>query len=147
MSDLVPSLRDSVLDPSVDFIEEICEIGIDSILDNTILREIPIVKAVAAICGVGANIHERNLLKQTIAFMHGFRTGTLDSEKIETYRRELKNNPKKQERELSRILVVLSHEIYEVKSKHLGIAFNAVVMDSMIKTPKVFTEASSASNR
>ena len=30
MSDLVPSLRDSVLDPSVDFIEEICEIGIDS---------------------------------------------------------------------------------------------------------------------
>lgn len=103
MNELVPALKDTLFAPTYELVAEYAEIGIDSLLENDALKGIPVVGTLAAICKVGYNIHERNLIKQTLDFVIGFNTGTISQEKIDEHRYELENNPAKAEKERSRL--------------------------------------------
>jgi len=80
-TDLVPSLRDSLYNNSIkDLSVDITEIGVDVAINEGILSEVPIVKTVVAIGKTGLAIRERNLMKQTIAFINGVNEGTISEE-------------------------------------------------------------------
>lgn len=145
MSNLIPSFKDSVLTPMSDPIADSLEAGIDSILESDILKAIPIVRTVSAVCKIGVNLHERNLLKQTLQFIKGFNERSLDKETIEEYRLELENNPKKQEKELGRVIIILGKQIDEQQSQVLGSFYNSFVRGA-ISWDK-FCELSEANSR
>lgn len=102
MESLVPSLRESLFSPTYELTGELLEVGIDALIDNEALKAIPVVNTISAFCKVGYNLHERNLIKQTLSFIEGFNSGSIDSEQLEKHSQELQNNPKKQEKELGR---------------------------------------------
>ncbi len=127
MYELVPALKDTLLTPTYDIISEYAEIGIDALLDNDVLKNIPIVGTLSSICKVGYNIHERNLLKQTFNFIIGLNSGTLPQEKVDEYCYELERNPKKAEKELGRILILLGNNIEHIQSQVTGSFFKSYV--------------------
>lgn len=62
------TIRDSTLkDVGID----IAEIGIDSILDNQLLQQIPIVKTFIGFTQAGVNIQDRLFLKKILTFLQG----------------------------------------------------------------------------
>ena len=69
---IIENFEKSIFDDSKDIIGDYLEIGIDSIIDNGILKEIPIVKTIVGVLKVGKNVHDRNLLKQTLVFINEF---------------------------------------------------------------------------
>ena len=127
MSELVPAFRDTIFAPTYEIVAEYAEIGIDALLDSDALKDIPVVGTLAAICKVGYNIHERNLIKQTLGFITGFNSGTLSQEKIDEHRHELESNPDKAEKELGRVLIVLGNHVEEIQSQVLGSFYKAYV--------------------
>ncbi len=145
MTELVPALKDTLFSPTYEIVAEYAEIGIDSLMESDALKGIPVVGTLSAICRVGYNIHERNLIKQTLNFIIGFNTGTLSPEKIERHRIELESNPVKAEKELGRVLIILGNHIESIQSQILGSFYKAYVKKA-ISWDK-FCELSEANRR
>ena len=66
--------------PTYEIVAEYAEIGIDALLDNEVLKGIPVVSTLSSICKIGYNLHERNLIKQTLAFITEFNSGSILNE-------------------------------------------------------------------
>ena len=69
MSELVPTLKDTLFSPTYEIVAEYAEIGIDALLDNEVLKGIPVVSTLSSICKIGYNLHERNLIKKSLPFI------------------------------------------------------------------------------
>ena len=70
MNEIIPFFEKSIFDPTIaDVGIEITEIGIDSLINNSIVQSLPIAKAVIGVAKTAQNIHDRNLLLQTCAFI------------------------------------------------------------------------------
>ena len=127
MNYLLPSFRDSIFSPLSDPASELLETGIDMILESDALKEIPIVSTVSAVCKIGINLHERNLLKQTFEFLRGFNDGSIDAATLEAHRLELEADPEKQEKELSRVMIILGKQVDDLQSRILGSFYSAFI--------------------
>ena len=145
MGDLIPSFRDSVLAPLSEPASDFLEIGIDALLENEALKTIPFVNTVVGLCKVGVNLHERNLLRQTASFIAEVNDGTIDPEKLEQHRSELKQDPEKAERELGRVLIILGNQVDVFQSRVLGSFYKAFLQGSI--NWEKFCELSEANSR
>ncbi|HJJ06083.1 MAG TPA: hypothetical protein OIM35_00170 [Clostridiaceae bacterium] len=127
MDELVENFEKSLFDDSKDIIGDYLEIGIDSIIDGGILKEIPIVKTIVGVLKVGKNVHDRNLLKQTLVFINEFNRNEIRQDKIEEYKKRIENDQKKCEDELGRIILLLNNFIDREKSIMLSKVFKDYV--------------------
>lgn len=145
MDELVENFEKSLFNDSKDIIGDYLEIGIDSIIDEGVLKEIPIVKTIVGVLKVGKNVHDRNLLKQTLVFINEFNRNEIRQDKIEEYKKRIENDPKKCEDELGRIILLLNNFIDREKSIMLSKIFKAYV--GQILNWNDFCECSEIINR
>lgn len=145
MNELVPALKTTLFEPTYELAFEYAEIGIDALFNNETLKSIPFVNTVATICKVGYNLHERNLIKQTLSFITGFNSGNANPEKVAKYKQELESNPKKAEKELGRVMIILGNHIEGIQSQVLG-GFYLAYAQGAISWEK-FCELSEANRR
>lgn len=99
MDKLVDDFENSLFNSSKDVISDYLEIGIDSLMNEGILKEIPIVNTIVGILKIGKNVHDRNLLKQTLTFINEFNNNKISRDKLEQYKITIENNPKRCEEE------------------------------------------------
>ena len=92
MTELVPAMRKTIFNSAADVIGDYAEIGIDAGLESDALKAIPVVGTISAVCKVGYNLHERNLIKQTIEFLRGFNEKKLYQAVIDKHRVKLEAN-------------------------------------------------------
>lgn len=127
MNELVPEFNASLLIDSSDIIGDYLELGIDSILDNESLKEIPIIKTFIGVGKITKSIRERNLMKNLAIFINELNSGKIDKEKLSKHKVELRQNPRKAEKELGRILIILEQTIDNIKSSILGKLYKAYI--------------------
>ena len=120
MDKIIPSFKESLFDGIGGSIAELGELGIDSILDDGIIKELPIVNLLIGIKNTAQNIHDRNLLKQTLEFIKEFNAGTINEEKLQKYKEMLEEDFNKAEEELGRVIIILNNTIETEKSKMLA---------------------------
>lgn len=145
MNKLVPALKDTLFSPTYEIAAEYAEIGIDALLDNEVLKEIPVVGTLSSLCKIGYNLHERNLIKQTLAFITEFNSSSISQEKLDEHREKLEENPKEAEKELSRVLIILGKQVEQIQSQVLG-SFYAAYIKGAISWEE-FCELSEANRR
>lgn len=117
VDELVPVFESSLFETSIEDVGiEFAELGIDSILADGILKDIPIVGTIVGVGKLAHNVHDRNLLRQTLTFINEFNKGLVSHEKKEKHRKKLQDNPKKLEEELGRVLILLDRNIDTIKS-------------------------------
>lgn len=125
---LIPSLQDSLLNESYrDLLKEYSECCIDNMLEDGLLKDVPIVSTICALAKFGSSIRERNLLKQTLNFINEFNQCGVSSDKIDQYRQKLQSNPKLSEKEIGRVLILLERQIDTIKSRFLARFFAAYI--------------------
>ncbi|MBO5349243.1 MAG: hypothetical protein J6A89_05450 [Clostridia bacterium] len=127
MDELIKDFEKSLFMGSTDIVGEYVELGIDSFINDGILKDLPIVNSIVAVLKTGKNIHDRNLLKQTITFINEFNSNNISPEKLNKYKTSIENNPKKCEDELSRIMLLLNKFIDKEKSVLLAKLFKGYV--------------------
>lgn len=123
----------------------IAEVGLDSILEDGVLKDIPILSTIASLCRAGVNIKERNLIKQTASFITSFNNGTISDEELSIYRVKLESDPRRAEKELGRVLLLLDKTIEEKQSEILGVFYRSYVK-GIIKW-EMFSELSEVNSR
>ena len=145
MNEIVPEFNDSLIIDSSDIVSDYLELGIDSILDNDSLKEIPIIKTFIGVGKITKSIRERNLMKNLVIFINELNSGNIDKEKLKKHKEELNQNPKKAEKELGRILIILEQTIDNLKSSILGKLYKAYINQEI--NWDLFVEFSEITNR
>lgn len=91
LNELNENLAVELVTKSSDIITDIAEMELDKILDDGIVKEIPVVKTIAAVCKIGLNIKDRYFAKKLIFFINDFRTGQLDIEKYNEFKTKMED--------------------------------------------------------
>ena len=131
MNDLTISFNDSLLLNTSDILKDYAELGIDSVLDTGVLKDIPIISTIFGVSKVIHSVHERNLIKKLILFLNELNSGNVDKEKLTNYKDRLNRNKKEAEKELGRVLIILNQIIDNDKSIMLGKIFKAYVNEKI----------------
>lgn len=145
MNEIVPEFNDSLVIDSSDIVGDYLELGIDSILENDSLKEIPIIKTFISVGKITKSIRERNLIKNLVIFINELNSGKINKEKLSRHREELRKNPKKAEKELGRILIILEQTIDNIKSSILGKLYKSYINQEI--DWDIFIEFSEITNR
>lgn len=145
MNEIIPEFNDSLVIDSSDIVSDYLELGIDSILENDGLKEIPIIKTFIGVGKITKNIRERNLMKNLAIFINELNSGKADKKKLNKHKEELRQNPKKAEKELGRILIILEQTIDNIKSSKLGKLYKAYINQEI--DWDMFIEFSEITNR
>ena len=78
MDKLLIDFKDSVFEDNIEIVNDYAEIGIDSFIEEGILKEIPVVNTIVSGLKIAKNIYDRNLLKQTLAFLNEANINNVD---------------------------------------------------------------------
>lgn len=105
--ELANSFEDTLKEESLSVISDLAEVGIDSIMDDGILQDIPFISTVIGVYSVGKTIRERHHVKQLKLFVDAIKQGCANEEKREKYIARFNENRKFRNHELEYILVVL----------------------------------------
>ena len=128
--DLIPSFKKSLFSNTADPMIDLGEIFLDTVFEEGILKEIPVIKSIAALVKTGTALRERQMAKNTYAFIRGLRERNTPQEKIDVYKKKL-GDPKVAERELGFVLLMLEREIHAEKAQISGRAYAAVIDDEI----------------
>lgn len=130
-TNLVPSMKETLFTPTIsgmsDSLTEIAELGLDSVLQDGIIKDIPVFGTIASLCKTGINLKERYFIKQTARFMTSFRDGTISEEKLSAYREKLEMDPGRAEEEVGRVILLLDRMFEEQQARMLGYFYKAYV--------------------
>lgn len=132
MEKIIPAFKTTLFDPVLsDAVVDMTELGIDSFLDEGVFKNIPIVSVLIGLSKTAQNIHDRNLLKQTIKFINTFNNNTIDKKNLEKHKDKLNKNPKFAESELERVIILLNSNIDLKKSELLAHFYSAYVNEEI----------------
>lgn len=128
MDKIVPAFETTLFDSTLsDACIDMAELGIDSLLDDGVFKSVPIVSVLVGIGKTAQNLHDRNLLKQTIKFINTFNEKSITPAKLQKYKEHLYSNPKFAEDELGRVLITLNSNVDLKKSEILARFYRAYV--------------------
>lgn len=132
MDKIIPAFETTLFDSTLsDACVDMAEMGIDSLLDDGVFKGIPVVSLLIGVGKTAQNIHDRNLLKQTIKFINTFNAKSISSAKIEKYRQRLKDNPQFAEEELGRVVILLNSNVELKKSELLAKFYRSYVNEEI----------------
>jgi hypothetical protein len=86
--------NEELLSPTKDLLEKYSEIGIDYILDNDIISEVPVVKTLASVVKIGLNLKERYFAKKLFLFIDEYRKGEINTDKFIKFKNKMSNDDK-----------------------------------------------------
>lgn len=66
---LIPSFKESIFSDVADIAVDLGEIGIDSVLRDGLIKDIPIVSVFYKFANIATSIREQYLLKKTLIFL------------------------------------------------------------------------------
>lgn len=127
MERITDSFTKSLVISSEDIIKDYAEIGIDLFINDDVLKDIPIVGTIIGGTKIIKNIRDRNAIKNLIQFINEINTGKVDREKLINYQEKLKNNKRKAEIELGRVLLILDDNIDNEKNIMIGKLFKGYI--------------------
>ena len=126
------AFADSLAEESISCISEYAEIGLDAVMEDGILKDIPIVSTAIAIYKIGSSIKERHNLKKLLVFLNELNNGILDEQKRKEYQQKFQNNEKFRNQEIEYLLVLIDRYINYDKPQMLAKLYLAYLDGTII---------------
>ena len=126
------SFADSLAEESIFCIGEYAEIGLDAIMEDGILKDIPIVSTAIAIYKIGNSIKERHNLKKLVVFLNELNNGITDEQKRKDYQQKFQSNEKFRNQEIEYLLVLIDRYINYDKPQMLAKLYLAYLDGTII---------------
>ena len=111
---------DSLKEESIACISDLAEVGLDAILNDGILKDIPIISTAVALYKIGNSLKERHNLRKLSIFLKEINNGIVDEEKRKEYQRKFQTNDKYRNREIEYLLVLIDRYISNDKPQLLA---------------------------
>ena len=114
------ALRDSISDDIGCLAGNLMEASLDAVMDDGILKEIPILSTAVGIYKIGRNIFVQHNIRKLAAFVSALNHGVEDDEKREYYKKRIEEDPKTRNSELELILILIDRYIQKDKAEMLS---------------------------
>lgn len=125
--DYIPAFKESLFEhPIADIASDMAEFGIDTVLTDGPLKELPIFSLVLGTAKAIRSVSERNLLKNTATFIREMQLEEISPEKLLSYKEKIEDE-RFAEQELGRVLILLDRYIDSVKSKMLAVLYRRYI--------------------
>lgn len=131
MSELIPSLKKSLFDKTVDLSSDLLEIPIDALIDNDIIKEIPVVGSIVKLGKAAVTIKEAHTIKKLVAFIESVNNGDVEPDVLEKHKQMLETNTKKLNSELEMVLILVDRQLEIEKTKILSELYKAYISEKM----------------
>ncbi len=120
-------LSESLINPSIDLAEDYAEMGIDSFINDEMLKEVPVVKTLVAVVKTGIAFKHRLFVKNFLVFLKELHSSGFNTSKIEDFKNKFKSDSSYRKKVTEELLVIIESLNSVNKSKILGHLFLAYV--------------------
>ena len=108
---LSTALSDSLNSDITEVVSGLAEIGLDSIMEDGLLRDIPFISTAVSLYRIGQSISERHNIKKLIIFLNSINEKTVDETKRRQYIQTITEDAEKRSKELEYVLVIIDRYI------------------------------------
>lgn len=129
--DLAFSFGESFSEEVSDCLGELAEVGLDSIMEDGLLKEIPFFSTAISLYRIGKSIHERHHLVKLAAFLSEINKGAANETDRQKYREKFQGNEKFRNQELEFILIIIDRYLGFEKPKILAKLYLAYLQDNL----------------
>lgn len=119
-TDLHLALCNSISAETQSVVAELMEAGLDSVMDDGLLQEVPILSVAVSLYKIGHSVKERHYVRKLAAFIDALNKGIIDEEKREYYKQAVMDDPKRRDKELEYILILIDRYIHSDKANMLA---------------------------
>ena len=105
------SFSDSLKEDVVSCVSEFAEIGLDAIMNDGILKDVPIVSTAVSLYKIGNSFKERHNIKKLIVFLNEFNNGIENPKKRRAYREKFSANDSFRNQQIEYLLVLIDRYI------------------------------------
>ena len=118
---LVDSWAESLARPDLEsIIIDSSEVLLDAVLNDGIVKEIPVISHVVSLYKIGHTFRERSLIKKLIVFLNEVRNGTIDEETKARYYTKITTDKRAAQRELEHVMLLLDRIISERRVQYIA---------------------------
>jgi F0F1-type ATP synthase alpha subunit len=117
---LAVALEDTLAESTIDIISDIAEVGLDAVLDDGLLKDIPIISTAVSLFKIGKTIHDRVYVKQLGVFIDEIKKHTVNEEKRQKYINKIRENEAFRNKELEYLLAIIARYIGYEKPRMLA---------------------------
>lgn len=110
-SSLSISFSDSLKEDVVSCVSEFAEMGLDAIMNDGILKDVPIVCTAVSLYKIGNSFKERYNIKKLIVFLNEFNNGIENPKKRQAYREKFSANDGFRNQQIEYLLVLIDRYI------------------------------------
>lgn len=121
----------SLKEETIACISEYTEIGLDAVMEDGILKDIPIVSTAIALYKIGSSIKERHNLKKLLVFLNEINNGIVDEQKRKEYQQKFQSEKKFRDREIEYLLVLIDRYISYDKPKMLAKLYSSYLRNEI----------------
>lgn len=129
--ELIPSFKKSLFNNIEDIGADLLELPIDLFTENEVIKDIPVVGTIVKLGKTVGTIRDRYLIKKLIIFIKSVNDGTIKSDVLEEHKEILESNPKKLNKELETIMILVDRELEVEKTKILAELYKAYICKKM----------------
>lgn len=129
--ELSVAFSDSLNEEITGTLLDLSEIGLDGIMEDGVLKDIPLLRTVMAIYKIGSSIKERHNLKKLVVFLNELNKGIGSEEQRREYQERFQNEAKFRNQELEYLLVLIDRYISYDKPKMLGKLYLAYLQNEI----------------
>lgn len=116
-------MRPTICSEAIMAISSIAEGGLDEILQDKFLRDIPVFSTVVSLYKIGSNIHDAHLLRKYACFLDEFNRGSIENGSRDKYKQYFEESNRK--RDIEYLLIILERFIEESKARRLAKIYEA----------------------
>lgn len=120
IDNIIESTANTIANYNLDTAIDISEIGLDSLLDDSILKEVPLIKTAYGVAKTGFAIREKHMLKKTLIFIDELSKNDISNNNYIEYKEKLKTKDKFLMKELEHVLIIVDRYIELNKNKILA---------------------------
>lgn len=117
---LSQSFSDSLKNETTECLSNIIEVGLDSILDDGFIKDIPFISTAVSLYRIGNSIRDRHNLKKLAVFLQEINSGCQSEGKRHEYAEKFCTEPKFRNNELEYVLILIDRYIGYNKPKMLA---------------------------
>lgn len=114
------ALKDSINTEVGSIATNIAEVGLDSIIEDDMLKEIPILSTAVSLYKLGSSLRERHYLSKLSGFVSELNKGICDKDKQEYYKKRITEDITIRNKELEYILLLIDRYIQTEKAEMLA---------------------------
>ena len=126
------SLRNSISEEATSTLTDIAEVGLDSVLDDGLFKDVPVISTAFSLYKIGKSIKERHYIKKLAQFVCSLNNGAADEDSRMYYKRKLESNDNQRNQELEYIMVLIDRYISYDKPDILAKLYLAYLREDIL---------------